>query len=73
MKKIIGVLLTVLFLTLGANVSQAVEEPTGVTFIYINGSNNLAYNHRLKFKTAFIDDVKTKLFFPFIVICFPFE
>ena len=58
MKKIVGVLFIILFLALGINVSQAVEEPTGVTFIYINGSNNLAYNNRLKFKTAFIDDVK---------------
>jgi hypothetical protein len=38
--------------------TNATETPTGITFIYINGSNNLAYNNRLKFKTAFVEDVK---------------
>lgn len=37
--------------------AQALENTTGITFIYINGSNNLAYNNRLKFKTTFINNV----------------
>lgn len=56
MKKFL-VLAGVLLSLLATNSVNAVEESTGVTFIYINGSNNLAYNNRLKFKTAFIDDV----------------
>ena len=56
MKKFI-VLLALLFAFCGINQAQAVEEATGVSFIYINGSNNLAYNNRLKFKTAFVEDV----------------
>lgn len=56
MKKIF-LLLSLLFAFSGINIVQAVEEPVGITFIYINGSNNLAYNNRLKFKTAFIEDV----------------
>ena len=42
----------------GINAVEATEQPVGVSFIYINGSNNLAYNNRLKFKTAFIEDVQ---------------
>lgn len=38
--------------------AQITEKPTEITFIYINGSNNLSYNNRLKFKTNFIRDVK---------------
>ena len=37
---------------------EAVEEQTEITFIYINGSNNLAYKNRDKFKLAFFEDVK---------------
>ena len=57
MKKILSllILLTLYLITLGG--AHAIDAPTGVTFIYINGSNNLAYNNRLKFKTAFIEDV----------------
>ena len=57
MKKIF-IICAFIFSFLNINVVNAVEESTGVTFIYINGSNNLAYNNRLKFKTAFIDNVK---------------
>lgn len=58
MKKVVLFLMALGFIFGGINISQAVENPTEVTFIYINGSNNLAYNNRLKFKTAFIEDVK---------------
>lgn len=57
MKKIF-VLLMILFGFSGYNLAYATEEPQGISFIYINGSNNLAYNNRLKFKTAFLEDVK---------------
>ena len=40
------------------NPAIAIENPTEITFIYINGSNNLAYKNRLKFKVAFVEDVK---------------
>ena len=56
MKKIFILLLLLLFC--GINSTNAVENPTEVTFIYINGSNNLAYKNRLKFKVAFIEDVQ---------------
>lgn len=55
MKKYIITLL--LFLFYSGNIANAIESSTDITFIYINGSNNLAYNNRLKFKTAFIEDV----------------
>lgn len=57
MKKIVLFLSVLLFIFTGVNTSFAQVEPTGVSFIYINGSNNLAYNNRLKFKTAFVEDV----------------
>ncbi len=57
MKKIIISIFVVLFFAT-ANMTQALEQPTEVTFIYINGSNNLAYKNRLKFKVAFLEDVK---------------
>lgn len=57
MKKILC-LLSLLFCFMGFNTAFAEENSTKVTFIYINGSNNLAYNNRLKFKTAFINNVK---------------
>lgn len=58
MKKFLGLLLGFLFFFAGITSVNAVENPTGVSFIYINGSNNLAYNNRLKFKTAFERNVK---------------
>ena len=58
MKKFLMLFCALFFAFAGINTSQAVEKPTEVTFIYINGSNNLAYNNRLKFKTAFVEDVK---------------
>ena len=57
MKKFL-VLCAVLFGISGLNFADAMEEQTGISFIYINGSNNLAYNNRLKFKTAFVEDVQ---------------
>lgn len=58
MKKFI-IALSLLALVFGLNIpAKATEEPTGVTFIYINGSNNLTYKNREKFKTAFLEDVK---------------
>ena len=40
------------------NTAEAIENPTGVTFIYINGSNNLSYKNRDKFRVDFIENVK---------------
>lgn len=57
MKKILF-LFSVFAYLICVNPAFAVENPTGVTFIYINGSNNFAYNNRLKFKTEFINNVK---------------
>lgn len=58
MKKFI-IALSLLALVFGLNMpAKATEEPTGVTFIYINGSNNLTYKNREKFKIAFLEDVK---------------
>ncbi len=56
MKKIL--LSIVLFLLVSINIAQAAETPTEITFIYINGSNNLAYKNRLKFKVAFVENVQ---------------
>ena len=58
MKKFIFLFLSVLFFAFNAHYANAVEAPTGVTFIYINGSNNMSYNNRMKFKTNFERDVK---------------
>jgi len=58
MKKFIFLFLSVLFFAFNAHYVSAVEAPTGVTFIYINGSNNMTYNNRMKFKTNFERDVK---------------
>ncbi|MBQ2870230.1 hypothetical protein IJE86_00855 [bacterium] len=38
--------------------SQASQKPTLVTFVYINGSNDLSYENRLKFKEEFTKDVQ---------------
>jgi len=58
MKKILLILFSFLFAFTSTNLVSAVEKPTEVTFIYINGSNNLAYKNRLKFKVAFVEDVQ---------------
>ena len=58
MRKIIAVLSVFLFILASNIPSFAVEEPTKVTFIYINGSNNLCYKNRDKFRVNFIEDVK---------------
>lgn len=58
MKKIFCLLLGLCLYFTGVGFANATETPTGVTFIYINGSNNLAYKNRLKFKVAFEEDVK---------------
>lgn len=57
MKKIF-LALAILLGFCAVNTASAMEESIGVSFIYINGSNNLAYNNRLKFKTAFVEDVQ---------------
>ena len=58
MKKILGVLLALFFVASVSNATFALEEkPIGVTFIYINGSNNLSYENRSKFKTDFLENV----------------
>ena len=56
MKKFCVLFVLLAFMCIGS--VYASEEPTSVKFIYINGSNNLAYNNRLKFKTAFVEDVQ---------------
>ena len=59
MKKFI-LILSILTILFGINLSaNAVEEqPTGITFIYINGSNNLTHKNREKFKIAFVENVQ---------------
>ena len=57
MKKILVLFLFFVMAFLTSNISYAEEKPTGVTFIYINGSNNLPYKNRLKFKVAFEEGV----------------
>ena len=57
MKKFLSLLVVFLLYIIGFCPADAVEETTGITFVYINGSNNLAYNNRLKFKTAFVENV----------------
>lgn len=58
MKRFIITLFSAIFLFANITSANAVESPTGVTFIYINGSNNLAYKNRLKFKVTFEEDVQ---------------
>lgn len=43
---------------MSVNMAHAIENPTEITFIYINGSNNLTYKNRLKFKVSFIENVQ---------------
>ena len=57
MKKILFLLIAILFIQTNTIDANASESPTGVSFIYINGSNNLAYKNRLKFKVAFVEGV----------------
>ena len=57
MKKIFALFIA-LFGLCCFNCVNATEEPTEVTFIYINGSNNLAYKNRLKFQINFEENVK---------------
>jgi len=57
MKKLLIILLAgVCFLA--ANNNAFAKNPTLVTFIYINGSNDLDYKNRLSFKEAFVKDVQ---------------
>lgn len=58
MKKILLILFSFLFAFGSTNLVSAVEKPTEVTFIYINGSNNLAYKNRLNFKVTFVEDLQ---------------
>ncbi len=57
MKKFFILLSFCFLLLINIDTAYATENSTGVTFIYINGSNNLAYKNRLKFKVAFLEDV----------------
>ena len=52
----LGLIIACIFINLP--VAKAVETSTGVSFFYINGSNNLAYKNRYKFKIAFEENVK---------------
>lgn len=57
MKKIlVYCLLAFSFFIIPAKATE--EAPTDVSFIYINGSNNMTYRNREKFKTAFLRDVQ---------------
>lgn len=58
MKKILLTIIAFLMFFTGTNSALAIDKPTEVSFIYINGSNNLAYKNRLKFKVAFLENVK---------------
>ena len=58
MKNILLFFVLLLFSASCFNVAEAIENSTGVTFIYINGSNNLSYKNRDKFRVDFIDNVK---------------
>ena len=57
MKKnfLVALFILVFALDLQAN---AVEKPTEVTFIYINGSNNLTFRNRDKFRVNFLESVE---------------
>lgn len=57
MKKnfLVALFILVFALDLQAN---AVEKPTEVTFIYINGSNNLTFKNRDKFRVNFLESVE---------------
>ena len=57
MKKFL-VLAGVLLSLLVTNSANAIEHSTGITFIYINGSNNLSYKNRDKFRIDFEENVK---------------
>ncbi len=64
MKKFLIIFILILVVNTGLK-SFAVDEiqnnnnkPTLISFIYINGSNDLSYKNRLKFKDAFERDVK---------------
>lgn len=56
MKKFILLVFILLSFTFGQACSAT--EPTNISFIYINGSNDLSYKNRLKFKETFENDVK---------------
>lgn len=57
MKKLLIILIASIF-WLVVNSAAIAKEPTMVTFIYINGSNDLDYSHRLAFKESFEKDVQ---------------
>ena len=58
MKRFFCLLLGIVFYLSGVNIANALEESTGITFIYINGSNNLSYKNRDKFRIDFEENVK---------------
>lgn len=63
MKKVLITIFSVLLISLGAksfayDSSNDYSKPTLITFIYLNGSNDLSYKNRLKFKETFEKDVK---------------
>ncbi len=65
MNKVLVFVLSVLFLSLGLDCfavetvqTTKNEKSTTISFIYINGSNDLSYENRLKFKENFERDVK---------------
>lgn len=58
MKRFFCLLLGIVFYLSGVNIANALEDITGITFIYINGSNNLSYKNRDKFRIDFEENVK---------------
>ena len=63
MKKIFVIFLFSLIMSVGlksfaSEVVNGSSSPSLVTFIYINGSNDLSYKNRLKFKESFEKDVR---------------
>ncbi len=57
MKRVLTIFLAG-WLLLSANTVACAKEPTTVTFIYINGSNDFSYDNRLKFKEDFEQKVQ---------------
>ena len=58
MKKVVGIFFLLLLALSGVNTAMAEENPVGVTFIYINGSNNLTLKNRDKFRVDFLESVE---------------
>ena len=59
MRKLVCLLFGICLFFAGINAVNANESSSNeITFIYINGSNNLAYKNRQKFEISFEENVK---------------